>query len=73
MNAIKVLHFKTNINCGGCIAKVTPYLDAKVGKGTWQVATENRDKILTITNPTVATEEIISAVKEAGYKIESVE
>ena len=27
----KTFTFKTNINCGGCIAKVTPFLDEVKG------------------------------------------
>ena len=28
---METLKFTTNINCGGCIAKVTPFLDNKEG------------------------------------------
>lgn len=29
------LKFKTNINCGGCIEKVTPFLNEVAGEGHW--------------------------------------
>ena len=64
------LQFKTNINCGGCVAKVTNQLNATVGEGNWQVDTANPDKPLTITNPEASAEEVSDAVKKAGFKAE---
>lgn len=64
--------FKTNINCSGCVARVTSKLNETVGKDNWQVDTENPNKILTINNPEVPTEEVIQAVKSAGFKIEAI-
>jgi len=66
----KELKFKTNINCGGCIAKVTPFLNEAAGEGRWKVDTTNKDKILTIDADAVSGEKIIDAVLKAGYKIE---
>ena len=40
--------FKTNINCGGCVASVKPYLDNAEGVSKWNVDTQNKDKILTV-------------------------
>ena len=28
---MKTIKFKTNINCGGCISKVTPFLNKQEG------------------------------------------
>ena len=64
--------FKTNINCSGCVARVTNRLNETVGEDNWQVDTENPDKILTISKTEVPTEEVIKAVKSAGFKIEAV-
>ncbi len=68
MNTYK---FKTNINCGGCIASVTPFLN-KLENIEWQVDTENPDKILSVQSDSVSVEEIIEAVKSAGFEIEVV-
>ncbi len=68
MNTYK---FKTNINCGGCIAGVTPFLN-KLENINWNVDIENPDKILTVETETVSEEEIIQAVKKAGFEIETV-
>ncbi|WP_281635338.1 heavy-metal-associated domain-containing protein [Flavobacterium marginilacus] len=65
------LQFKTNINCDGCIAKVTPFLNDAKGIFQWEVDTENKDKILTIKTDGITKEEIIEKVQEAGFKIES--
>lgn len=65
--------FKTNINCSSCVAKVTPYLEEAKGIESWQVDTMNRDKILTVNIDGAQAEEIINAVKQAGFNIEQIE
>ena len=45
---METLKFKTNINCGGCIATVTPVLNTLEGIFKWDVDTANREKILTV-------------------------
>lgn len=66
---MKTLKFKTNINCSGCVAKVTPFLEKLQGV-TWRVNTENPDKILEVTGDDISEEAIITIVKQAGFKIE---
>lgn len=66
------LSFKTNINCGGCVASVRPALDANSGIAEWQVDTVSKDKILTVKTAGATPEEIINTVKNAGFKIEPV-
>lgn len=66
MEAVK---FNTNIKCEGCIAKVTPFLNAAVGEDNWEVDINNPSKVLTVVNE-VSEEKIIEAVKKAGYKAE---
>jgi len=65
MNTLK---FKTNVNCGGCIATVTPHLDQVKGIVKWSVDTSNPLKILTIESEGVNPEVIIDVMKGAGYK-----
>lgn len=62
--------FKTNIQCSGCVAKVTPVLNTLVGSNSWSVDTANSDKVLTIDNDSVPQESIIEQIQKAGYKIE---
>ncbi|HMY84337.1 MAG TPA: hypothetical protein PLC76_09870 [Saprospiraceae bacterium] len=69
----KNMKFKTNINCSGCIEKVTPFLDLSAGAGNWEVDTTNKDKILTVQGLDKSEAEIMDSVKRAGYRIEVLE
>ena len=69
---METLKFKTNINCGGCIAKVTPSLNETIGENNWQVDTQNPNKILTVSGAEVNKNEVISAIQKAGFKAEEV-
>jgi copper chaperone len=66
----KILQFKTNINCGGCVAEVTPFLNKAEGVSHWEVDTTNKDKILSVYTEGITEEEVIQKVKDAGFKIE---
>ena len=55
---MKTLKFKTNINCGGCISKVTPFLNKQEGVESWEVDTSNPDKILTIESDGATEEDV---------------
>ena len=67
------LKFKTTINCGGCIASVTPTLNNAVGEGKWQVDINDPAKILSVDSDTTSKETIIAAVNKAGFKAEPIE
>jgi len=67
----KNLQFKTNINCGGCVAKVTPFLNEAEGIGHWEVDTTHKDKILSVHTEGITREQVIKKVQQAGFKIES--
>lgn len=66
----KSYQFKTNINCGGCVATVTPHLDQVAGKGNWNVDTANKDKILTVSTDAAGEDQIIETIKKTGFRIE---
>ncbi|TLU97345.1 MULTISPECIES: heavy-metal-associated domain-containing protein [Dyadobacter] len=66
------LKFKTNIKCGGCVAKVTPGLNETAGVDQWEVDINNPEKILTV-NSDGNGDQIISAVKDAGFVIEKID
>jgi copper chaperone len=63
--------FKTNIMCGSCIAKLTPYLDADNEIKSWEVDTANPQKVLTVEAENLSDENIREIVKKAGYKAET--
>jgi copper chaperone len=67
---METLKFKTNVNCGGCVATVTPHLNQIKGIGKWSVDTANPQKILTVEDSEIVPEVIIEKLKEAGYKAE---
>ena len=67
---MKKHQFKTNIKCGGCIAAVTPYLNANNEIKQWSVDTNNPDKILTVETDDLSHEAIAQIVKGAGYQAE---
>ncbi|MBC5994497.1 heavy-metal-associated domain-containing protein [Pontibacter cellulosilyticus] len=64
---MKELQFKTNINCGGCVSKVTPALDTAEGVCEWSVDTTNRDKVLTVKTDSLTASEVIATVEKAGF------
>ena len=67
---MKKYQFKTNIKCGGCIAAVTPYLNANNEIKHWRVDTDNKDKILTVETENLSNNAIAEIVKQAGYQAE---
>lgn len=67
---METLKFKTNIKCGGCVAQVTPHLNAVEGIQNWQVDTANPAKILTVEFEGVEPRRIVEAVQTAGFKAE---
>jgi copper chaperone len=66
---MKTLRFKTNINCSGCVAKVTPFLNEQENIEKWEVDTNNPDKILSVSGESLEEEEVRRAVAEAGFII----
>ncbi len=62
--------FKTNINCSGCVEKVTPVLNEAFGETNWKVDTADPKKILTVTANNADEADVIKAVEKAGYTAE---
>lgn len=66
MTTIKL---KTNINCSGCVAKVTPHLNSVENIEKWEVDTANPDKILTVEGKNLNKENVKEIVISAGFII----
>ncbi len=67
-----MLTFKTNINCNNCVAKVKPFLNQVENIDTWQVDTNNPDKILSVSGEEeLSSTEVIEAVQKAGFTIQA--
>ena len=62
--------FKSNIKCGGCIATVTPVLDAESGIKAWEVDLEHPDRILTVETEVLSPDQIQAIVAKAGFETE---
>ena len=62
--------FRTSIMCNGCIAKITPILDAAQGVKSWSVDLKSSDRILTVVSEGITQDELMALVREAGFTIE---
>lgn len=65
------MRFRTNMMCEGCIAKVGPQLDKLEKIDSWSVDLQRPDKILKVKTENLKPEDILEAVRAAGYIIES--
>jgi copper chaperone len=61
--------FKTTLKCSGCVATVTPFLDAAVGKNNWKVDLNSPSKIMTVEDGNDP-QKVVQAMERAGYKAE---
>ena len=61
------MQFKTNINCGGCLAKVKPFLDEVEGIEKWEVDLQSEDRILTVEACELPATEVEGILKKAGF------
>lgn len=64
---MKTLSFKTNINCGNCLAKVTPVLNAESSIESWKVDLEDPERTLTVETDTLSAEEVKKTVLKSGF------
>ncbi|WP_031530641.1 heavy-metal-associated domain-containing protein [Dyadobacter crusticola] len=68
---METIKFKTNIKCGGCVATVTPILNADQEVASWAVDLEDPRRILKV-ETTRSAEEIEELIKNAGYVAEEI-
>jgi copper chaperone CopZ len=61
--------YKTNLNCGSCVAAVKPNLDGDPAIQRWSVDTSNSNKVLTIEGEGVSPEAVQHHVASAGFKV----
>ena len=67
MNTLK---FKTNINCSGCLSKVTPILNEEKDIQKWEVNLESENRVLTVETSSLNAEEVKKTVQKAGFNAE---
>lgn len=63
------LKYRTNLNCGSCVAAVKPYLDNDPAIRRWTVDTADPNKVLTIEGDDVSGEAVERHVADAGFKV----
>jgi len=64
---MKTQKFKTNINCGNCLAKVTPILNAEARIKSWEVDLDSDDRILSIESEDMSAEDVFKTVIKSGF------
>ena len=67
---MNTLRFKTSLKCNGCVSKVTPSLNEIKGIKNWKVEFTVPQSTLEVETDEDIEQEIIDAVKKAGYTIE---
>ena len=70
-NEDRTYRFKTNINCQGCIDKVSPALNNAEGICHWEVDTNHPEKVLEVHSNGISREEVMDKVRNSGFKIEN--
>lgn len=70
MNTLK---FKSNINCTGCLSKVTPVLNDEKAIQQWDVNLEHDDRTLTVETNDLSAEEVQKTVSKVGFKAQLIE
>ncbi len=63
------LLFKTNLNCGSCVAAVKPHLDGDPTITRWDVDVSSPEKILSVSGDSVSAHAVTAAVAKAGFKV----
>lgn len=61
--------YRTNLNCGSCVAAVKPFLDSDPAIARWSVDTADPNKILTVEGEAVTAEQVSRDVASAGFKV----
>lgn len=69
---MKELKFKTNINCGNCLAKVSPFLNDKKEVSEWEVDLSHTDKVLTVKTESLTAAQVEATVLKSGFSAKSI-
>ncbi len=67
MGNTHVLVFKTSVVSQHAVAELTPVLNQTVGKGNWNFALDDCDRILRIKSPAIPAELAIFILNESGF------
>jgi len=67
---MKTVKINTSLKCNGCEATVRPHIDAVSGIQKWSVDLSDPKKTITVEGENFNPEEIVEAIRKAGYKAE---
>jgi copper chaperone len=62
------IKFKTNINCTGCLSKISPVLNGERAIQNWEVDLNHQDRILTIETNQPERLDIPKIVAKVGFE-----
>lgn len=65
---MSIKQFKTNIQCGNCVDKVTNPLNHAVGEGKWEVNLKSNTKTLTVDMEEEEVSKVLLALAQAGFQ-----
>lgn len=66
---MSTLRFKTNLNCGQCVATAKPFLDREPSIARWSVDTSVPSKTLTVEGDNISVQAVAAAVAASGFKV----
>lgn len=69
---METLKFNTSLKCGGCVAAIQPKMDQISSITKWEVDLSQPVKVLTVEGENLNENDIVSAIKDAGYSAEKV-
>lgn len=64
-----VHRYRTNLNCGKCVAKVAPFLDDDPAIDEWSVDTNDSRKVLTVVGDSASRERVADLVSRGGFQV----
>lgn len=64
-------HYRTNIECEGCLERILPHLNDYKQIREWHVDLSHADRILVVETE-LTSETVISIVKSAGFEADSI-
>lgn len=70
---MKKYQFKTTINCGGCVARVTPHLNANASIKNWDVDINDPQKTLTVETENMEETDIKKIIEKLGFKADPIQ
>ncbi|MBX3452117.1 MAG: hypothetical protein KF777_21355 [Planctomycetaceae bacterium] len=64
-----VHRYRTNLNCGKCVAKVATFLDDEPAIEEWSVDTNDSRKVLTVVGDNASRERVADLVSRGGFQV----